>query len=95
MDKFVFYTGWRYLFAPLSQEAKGLLIDAIFNYALSKKRPTFNVIDDPIGTERLTMAFGYISAQIDRDLERQKHISKQRRIAGLKSAEARRRKEHE
>ena len=86
-DKITFYIDWKWLFKPLSNEEKGLLIDAIFKYCETGKK----VIETR--SESLQMAFGYISEEIARDKERRKSISKTRRIAGLRSANARKAKQ--
>ena len=89
MDKVTIYTDWKYLFLPLSLEERGKLITAVFKYCDTKG----NLIQEE--TESLQIAFGYIAAEIDRERERQKHVSKVRRIAGKKSARMRKEKRDE
>ena len=86
MDKFTFYADWKWLFKPLSNEEKGILIDAIFTFYETGR----NTIQNQ--SEPLKMAFGYISEDIARDKARRKSISKVRRLAGLKSASLRKAK---
>ena len=84
--KVIFYTGWRWLFKPLSYEEKGRLIEAMISL-YDGEAP-----DVSRRSESLQIAFGYISAQIERDTERAKCISQMRRKAGRKSAKLRKAK---
>lgn len=86
MDKFTFYADWKWLFKPLSNEEKGILIDAIFAYH-DTGRVTIQTQSEP-----LKMAFGFIAEEMARDKARRKSISKSRRLAGLKSASLRKAK---
>lgn len=86
IDKFTFYSGWKWLFKPLSNEEKGELITAVIDYYETGNFAVFQ-------SESAQLAFGYISAQIDRDKAKQKSISRLRRKAGLKSASIRKSKE--
>ena len=84
--KVLFYTGWRWLFKPLSYEEKGHLIEAMIGL-YDGEAPDISGC-----SESLQIAFGYISAQIERDRERAKSISQMRRKAGRKSAKLRKAK---
>lgn len=84
--KVLFYTGWRWLFKPLSYEEKGHLIEAMISL-YDGEAPDLSGC-----SESLQIAFGYISAQIERDRERAKCISQMRRKAGRKSAKLRKAK---
>lgn len=85
--KVLFYTGWKWLFKPLSYEEKGYLIEAMIKL-YEDEAP-----DVSGNSESLQIAFGYISAQIERDRERAKCISQMRRKAGRKSARLRKSKQ--
>ena len=87
MDKFLFYDDWKWLFKPKKKKKKGVLIDAIFTYYETGRDTTKDK------SEPLRMAFGVISEEMARDKERRRHISKMRRIAGLRSASLRKSKE--
>lgn len=82
VDKFTFYTGWKWLFKPLTNEEKGELITATIDFFETGKRAVFT-------SESVQIAFGYIAAQIERDKAKAKTISRLRRKAGLISASLR------
>lgn len=74
-NSFVLYTDYKEILSELSQEQKGNLLDAIFDYALGE-----SVNLDPA----TKMAFKFISAQMDRDNERWEKTRKARQEAGSK-----------
>ena len=81
---FVMYCDYKKHFSLLSPEDQGHLLMAIFDYVESGAEPQLEAT--PL------MAFSFIQAQLDRDLESYRETCKRRAEAGRKSGEARRAK---
>lgn len=81
---FVLYCDYRKHFALLPPEDQGNLLMAVFDYVETGAEPELEAM--PL------MAFSFIRAQLDRDIEKYKEICKRRAEAGRRSGEARREK---
>jgi hypothetical protein len=84
---FVLYCDYKNHFSLLSPEDQGRLLMAIFDYVESGAEPQLEAM--PL------MAFSFIRAQLDRDLESYRETCKRRAEAGRRSGEARRAKAEE
>lgn len=81
---FVLYCDYKQHFSLLSPEDQGHLLMAIFDYVETGTEPQLEAM--PL------MAFSFIRAQLDRDLESYRETCKRRAEAGRRSGEARRAK---
>ena len=78
---FVLYIDTYDLIKKLSQEEKGNLLDAVFDYASTGKVAILNPVTD--------MVFSSIKLYLDRDNEKWINTKKQRQIAGSKGGKQR------
>lgn len=81
---FVLYCDYRKHFSLLPPEERGHLIMAIFDYVETGVEPILDGMT--------MMAFSFIRAQLDRDIDKYRETCRRRAEAGVKSGEARRAK---
>lgn len=74
---FILYLDYKQHFDLLTNEQKGILINALFDFAENGESQTFE-------DKTVEMAFSFISLQIKRDSEKYEEICEKRRIAGQK-----------
>lgn len=76
-ESFVLYTSQYEAVRELSLEQKGMLFDAVFQYAITGNMPT---VED----KEVKIAFGFIRLQMERNSERYAEVCEKRRAAANK-----------
>ena len=81
-DSFILYGRQAQALTDLTLEQKGMLLDALFSYANTRVQPEFDDI-------ALTVAFRFLSLQINVDSDRYEEICKKRAEAGRRGMASR------